>query len=524
MYLFRLKFILLLILFIIISTFNYASAKEPLDQQFYHSFLLKGNFLSFTKRAYFPFSYPTNLYPKKKTDKSIVASAGLFIAKDGMYQVFTAFQSNFRDYYWGIGIDRFTTGELGYYRSDTEWFYTGYKENRLTTSFAKVVWEGAGEDDTHFTYILGGNLRFIYMSSDTLLAENKEDMKSGSAFTTDLAFTVLPNFSKLEWLKYWQINLMIENLFANASYTSNSNLPFLFRLGTLANISNSWQFGADFRSKSTTVGITYDINEKLAAHSAMIFPNARTVWQFGGSYDLDIGVMDVMFSSQADLDWGVQAGFNFAWDVDKCPDEEEDYDGFQDDDGCPDPDNDEDGILDIDDKCPNEKEVFNGVDDLDGCPEIDDDLDGIIGEADLCPDKKEDFDGFEDTDGCPESDNDEDGLLDIYDKCPNEAENINYYKDGDGCPDLLFEDLPTLSFDGSTISGDSYPTLAEIGEFLENHQNLQVAIVVYVKSTGKDKRDQQIADERLKNICSFILSNFDFPEEQLAGKGKIDPD
>ena len=41
-------------------------------------------------------------------------------------------------------------------------------------------------------------------------------------------------------------------------------------------------------------------------------------------------------------------------DLDKCPDEPEDRDGFEDDDGCPDPDNDQDGILDVQDKCPND--------------------------------------------------------------------------------------------------------------------------------------------------------------------------
>ncbi|CAN5838874.1 hypothetical protein BH11MYX3_BH11MYX3_27820 [soil metagenome] len=38
--------------------------------------------------------------------------------------------------------------------------------------------------------------------------------------------------------------------------------------------------------------------------------------------------------------------------LDKCPDDPEDRDGFQDADGCPDPDNDGDGILDRDDRCP----------------------------------------------------------------------------------------------------------------------------------------------------------------------------
>ena len=54
---------------------------------------------------------------------------------------------------------------------------------------------------------------------------------------------------------------------------------------------------------------------------------------------------------------------------DKCPDDPEDRDGFEDEDGCPDPDNDRDGILDVQDKCPNEPETKNGFHDEDGCPD-----------------------------------------------------------------------------------------------------------------------------------------------------------
>jgi len=56
-------------------------------------------------------------------------------------------------------------------------------------------------------------------------------------------------------------------------------------------------------------------------------------------------------------------------ELDKCPDEPEDKDGFEDEDGCPDPDNDHDGIPDDKDKCPNEPETVNGVADEDGCPD-----------------------------------------------------------------------------------------------------------------------------------------------------------
>jgi outer membrane protein OmpA-like peptidoglycan-associated protein len=50
--------------------------------------------------------------------------------------------------------------------------------------------------------------------------------------------------------------------------------------------------------------------------------------------------------------------------ADKCPNEPEDFDGFEDEDGCPDPDNDQDGVPDGTDKCPNEP----GPASNDGCP------------------------------------------------------------------------------------------------------------------------------------------------------------
>ncbi len=62
-------------------------------------------------------------------------------------------------------------------------------------------------------------------------------------------------------------------------------------------------------------------------------------------------------------------GDGFADTVDRCPDEPEDKDGFQDEDGCPEPDNDADGVVDAKDACPNDPETKNGLDDADGCPE-----------------------------------------------------------------------------------------------------------------------------------------------------------
>src|SRR5215510_1900950 len=56
-------------------------------------------------------------------------------------------------------------------------------------------------------------------------------------------------------------------------------------------------------------------------------------------------------------------------DVDRCPDDPEDYDAFEDQDGCPEPDNDRDGTRDLDDKCPNVPEDRDGFEDNNGCPE-----------------------------------------------------------------------------------------------------------------------------------------------------------
>ncbi len=55
--------------------------------------------------------------------------------------------------------------------------------------------------------------------------------------------------------------------------------------------------------------------------------------------------------------------------ADRCPDEPEDMDGFQDADGCVDIDNDGDGIVDQNDQCPSEPETKNGFQDDDGCPD-----------------------------------------------------------------------------------------------------------------------------------------------------------
>lgn len=117
--------------------------------------------------------------------------------------------------------------------------------------------------------------------------------------------------------------------------------------------------------------------------------------------------------------------------TDECPGLPEDGQGKKPHDGCPDyegeetgsnpptepeppalptpdvapvasSDADADGIPDEIDKCPNERETVNGYEDEDGCPELDSDNDTFLDAVDSCPDKPETFNGFNDEDGCPD--------------------------------------------------------------------------------------------------------------------------
>ena len=119
-------------------------------------------------------------------------------------------------------------------------------------------------------------------------------------------------------------------------------------------------------------------------------------------------------------------------EVDQCPDDPEDRDGFDDWDGCPDPDNDQDGVLDREDGAPLVPEDRDGFEDDDGIPDPDNDQDRVLDDEDRCPRTPGRVGAF----GCPDADSDQDGLVDRLDRCPKEPEDRDTFADDDGCPDL----------------------------------------------------------------------------------------
>ena len=203
-------------------------------------------------------------------------------------------------------------------------------------------------------------------------------------------------------------------------------------------------------------------------------------------------------------------------EFDACPDEAEDFDGFEDDDGCPDYDNDFDGIPDLEDTCPLAAEDYDGFADSDGCPDPDNDLDGVLDINDDCPDEAEDKDGFLDEDGCPDIDNDGDGILDVDDECPNKPETFNGFEDQDGCPDqinvLTIEKITLSAKDifysnTSTIKPEGISKLNEALEVINHEPNSKWRIEGHMDSQGSEQFIRKISYERAAVVLEFFTSN-----------------
>src|SRR5262249_24513538 len=77
------------------------------------------------------------------------------------------------------------------------------------------------------------------------------------------------------------------------------------------------------------------------------------------------GPQRVVTEGKSSAKVGDRDGDGFPDDKDKCPDQPEDFDGFQDFDGCPDLDNDQDGIPDVNDLCPDQPGPASNH----GCPD-----------------------------------------------------------------------------------------------------------------------------------------------------------
>jgi outer membrane protein OmpA-like peptidoglycan-associated protein len=203
---------------------------------------------------------------------------------------------------------------------------------------------------------------------------------------------------------------------------------------------------------------------------------------------------------------------------DRCPEQAEDRDGFEDKDGCPDLDDDKDGVPDTRDKCPKEAEDRDGFQDDDGCADPDNDKDGVLDAADKCPAELEDQDGFQDDDGCADLDNDKDEVPDIDDLCPGEPETVNDYADSDGCPDekqvrvvgseILLDEVVHFPSNSAAIGADSYAVLGRLAKLLREHREyIHIRIDGHADLRGPEAHNQVLSAARARAVLEFLVRN-----------------
>jgi outer membrane protein OmpA-like peptidoglycan-associated protein len=225
-------------------------------------------------------------------------------------------------------------------------------------------------------------------------------------------------------------------------------------------------------------------------------------------------------------------------DADKCPQQPEDKDTFQDDDGCPDDDNDADGLADAQDKCPMEPEDKDGFEDDNGCPDNDNDADGLADAQDKCPMEPEDKDGFEDDNGCPDADNDGDGIADAQDRCPMEPETKNGFEDENGCPDEIPAKLKKFTgtiaginfqVSSATLLATSNKTLDAAVAVLKEYPDLRLEIGGHtddqpMKKGGKFADNKALSQARADSVKAyFVQKGIEEPRLTAVGYGETVP-
>ncbi|MBT8390338.1 MAG: OmpA family protein [Ignavibacteria bacterium] len=319
--------------------------------------------------------------------------------------------------------------------------------------------------------------------------------------------------------------------------------PFL-----LISFSNSWIDPKDDNGNAASGNVaglytknTKGYNIQLGV-KFLVSDNVSINLTGGTHHPLSDYLDDVAASTADDSYYSALLGFSYSpfvdTDIDEdgivnrfdaCPENAEDYDGFEDDDGCPEDDNDLDGVKDELDRCPDEPEDYDGFQDLDGCPDMDNDGDGILDVYDKCKNTKEDFDGFEDKDGCPDTDNDGDGIVDSLDQCPNEPETFNGINDLDGCPDeskgtpeRFYLGADEIFHENSArikIEGKEY--LDEIIPLFKQSQNKSWRIEGHMDSQGSERFLRTISLERAKAVLEYLVLFGGFNREnfQVYGMG-----
>ena len=156
-------------------------------------------------------------------------------------------------------------------------------------------------------------------------------------------------------------------------------------------------------------------------------------------------------------------------------------------------DTDGDGIVDEDDACPNEAEDFDGFEDEDGCPDPDNDADGILDRIDNCPDVP----GPVENQGCPEEQHVviEESQLEILDK-------------------IYF------NVDSANLQRRSYPVLDNVAEVLNAHPEISlIRVEGHTDSTGSEGYNLRLSQRRVDSVVRYLVEKGGVSQDRLVAEG-----
>jgi uncharacterized repeat protein (TIGR01451 family)/uncharacterized protein (TIGR03382 family) len=160
--------------------------------------------------------------------------------------------------------------------------------------------------------------------------------------------------------------------------------------------------------------------------------------------------------------------------ADRCPDQPEDKDGFEDQDGCPDPDNDQDGVPDAADACP----LQAGPAANQGCPDPDRDGDTVPDRLDNCPDVK----GSPDNAGCPDKQ-----LVHIGDDRIDILEGVHF------------------KTDLAVIEPISFAVLDNVVAVLQGHSQLKIQVEGHTDSQGDAAYNKNLSQRRAEAVVEYLV-------------------
>jgi outer membrane protein OmpA-like peptidoglycan-associated protein len=177
-------------------------------------------------------------------------------------------------------------------------------------------------------------------------------------------------------------------------------------------------------------------------------------------------------------------------DIDRCPLDPEDRDGFQDEDGCPDPDNDGDGIVDAMDACPNNPGALENR----GCPILDRDGDGVPDWEDRCPDVP----GAREGAGCPEA-----KKYTLIEVKKDRIEIRQQVKFATG----KFAVLPA-----------SHGLLDQVAQALSDHPGISVRVEGHTDNVGSETANLKLSQKRADSVKAYLVKKGIDPK-RLDAKG-----